>query len=55
MQIIIHLLKLIIILIIINIFFKGDIISEETVSNVLQNYQIDTIMHFAAQTHVGNI
>jgi dTDP-D-glucose 4,6-dehydratase len=34
-------------------FVKGDILSEDLVSYVLSSNNIDTIMHFAAQTHVG--
>jgi len=33
---------------------KGDILSEDLVSYVLSSKNIDTIMHFAAQTHVDN-
>eukprot|EP00775_Hariotina_reticulata_P007287 gene7287-7500_t len=35
-------------------FIKGDIQSMDLVSFVLQAEQIDTVMHFAAQTHVDN-
>mmetsp|Transcript_13397 Transcript_13397/g.29552 ORF Transcript_13397/g.29552 Transcript_13397/m.29552 type:complete len:367 (-) Transcript_13397:57-1157(-) len=35
-------------------FIKGDISSADLVSYVLKEEQIDTIMHFAAQTHVDN-
>ncbi|KAI2493547.1 Polysaccharide biosynthesis protein [Fragilaria crotonensis] len=35
-------------------FVKGDICSPDLVSYVLKEEQIDTIMHFAAQTHVDN-
>ncbi|KAK3244506.1 rhm1-like protein [Cymbomonas tetramitiformis] len=35
-------------------FVKGDIGSADLVSYVLASDQIDTIMHFAAQTHVDN-
>lgn len=35
-------------------FVKGDIASPDLVSFVLQEEKIDTIMHFAAQTHVDN-
>ena len=31
----------------------GDIISEDLVSYCLTSNKIDTILHFAAQTHVG--
>eukprot|EP00912_Choanoflagellata_sp_UC4_P000789 UC4_evm5s494 len=33
---------------------KGDIQSSDLVNHVLVSYKIDTIMHFAAQTHVDN-
>uniref|UniRef100_A0A7S4W8S4 NAD(P)-binding domain-containing protein n=1 Tax=Ditylum brightwellii TaxID=49249 RepID=A0A7S4W8S4_9STRA len=35
-------------------FVKGDICSPDLVSYVLKEENIDTIMHFAAQTHVDN-
>lgn len=35
-------------------FVKGDICSPDLVSYVLKEEEIDTIMHFAAQTHVDN-
>ena len=35
-------------------FIKGNICSSELVSYVLEAEKIDTIMHFAAQTHVDN-
>jgi len=35
-------------------FVKGDICSPELVSYVLEEEKIDTVMHFAAQTHVDN-
>jgi len=35
-------------------FVKGNICSSELVNYVLQSEKIDTIMHFAAQTHVDN-
>ena len=35
-------------------FIKGNICSSELVSYVLESEKIDTIMHFAAQTHVDN-
>jgi UDP-glucose 4,6-dehydratase len=35
-------------------FIKGDISSPDLVSYVLREEKIDTIMHFAAQTHVDN-
>jgi len=35
-------------------FVKGDILQADLVSYVLKEHKIDTIMHFAAQTHVDN-
>lgn len=35
-------------------FVKGNICSSELLNYVLQEEEIDTIMHFAAQTHVDN-
>lgn len=35
-------------------FVKGDICSPDLVSYVFKSEQIDTVMHFAAQTHVDN-
>jgi len=35
-------------------FVKGDISSPDLVSYIFEQHQIDTIMHFAAQTHVDN-
>ena len=35
-------------------FIKGDICSFDLISFILNEYQIDTIMHFAAQSHVDN-
>lgn len=35
-------------------FVKGNILSLDLVSHILKEYNIDTIMHFAAQTHVDN-
>jgi UDP-glucose 4,6-dehydratase len=35
-------------------FVKGNICSSELVNYVLKEEEIDTIMHFAAQTHVDN-
>ncbi|KAM1359071.1 hypothetical protein ACFX15_045279 [Malus domestica] len=35
-------------------FIKGDICSADFVNSILLNESIDTIMHFAAQTHVDN-
>jgi len=34
------------------IFIKGDICDEALVSKMLEQYEIDTIVHFAAETHV---
>ncbi len=33
-------------------FIKGDICDKEAVANVLQKYQIDTVVNFAAESHV---
>jgi dTDP-glucose 4,6-dehydratase len=33
-------------------FIKGDICDQEVVIDILQNYQIDTVVHFAAESHV---
>lgn len=35
-------------------FIKGDIQSADLVVHILQSEDIDTVMHFAAQTHVDN-
>jgi UDP-glucose 4,6-dehydratase len=35
-------------------FVKGDIRSADLVDHVLQSHDVDTVMHFAAQTHVDN-
>ena len=35
-------------------FIKGDILSPDLLMYVLETEQIDTVMHFAAQTHVDN-
>ena len=35
-----------------NKFFKGDICDKELVEKILRDYQIDTIVHFAAESHV---
>ena len=35
-------------------FIKGDIATADLVSYVLREENIDTILHFAAQTHVDN-
>ena len=35
-------------------FVKGDICSGDLVSYLLETERIDTVMHFAAQTHVDN-
>jgi len=37
-----------------NRFIKGDIQSADLIVHILEQEQIDTIMHFAAQTHVDN-
>ena len=34
-------------------FVHGDILSSDLVSMVLKEFDIDTILHFAAETHVG--
>jgi dTDP-glucose 4,6-dehydratase len=36
------------------IFIHGDICDEELVTNILTDYKVDTIVHFAAETHVDN-
>jgi dTDP-glucose 4,6-dehydratase len=33
-------------------FLKGDICSTDDIVHMLRNYRIDTIVHFAAETHV---
>jgi len=35
-------------------FIKGDINSSDLVNLVLRKYEIDTVLHYAAQTHVDN-
>ena len=35
------------------VFVKGDISSSDLVNYVLKVEKVDTILHFAAQTHVG--
>ena len=35
-------------------FIKGNICSKELVNHILQEYKIDTVIHFAAQSHVDN-
>ncbi|CAL0308225.1 unnamed protein product [Lupinus luteus] len=35
-------------------FVKGDIVGANIVNHLLMEEKIDTIMHFAAQTHVDN-
>lgn len=35
-------------------FVQGDIADKELVSSLLKKYQIDTIVHFAAESHVDN-
>jgi dTDP-glucose 4,6-dehydratase len=34
--------------------FKGNLCSFDLISNILEIYKIDTVIHFAAQTHVQN-
>lgn len=35
-------------------FIKGDIQSADLIVHILEQEKIDTVMHFAAQTHVDN-
>jgi UDP-glucose 4,6-dehydratase len=35
-------------------FIKGDITSADLVNHIISEFKIDTILHFAAQTHVDN-
>ncbi|AYV78253.1 MAG: putative dTDP-D-glucose 46-dehydratase [Edafosvirus sp.] len=35
-------------------FFKGDINSHDLVNHILNEYNIDTVIHFAAQSHVSS-
>ena len=35
------------------LFVKGDILSADLVSYVMRIHEIDTVIHFAAQSHVG--
>lgn len=35
-------------------FIRGNITSKDLVSHILEEYRIDTIVHFAAQSHVDN-
>ncbi len=35
-------------------FVQGDILDADLVNDLLRRYAIDTIVHFAAQTHVDN-
>jgi len=35
-------------------FVKGDIASADLVNYVMHSYKVDTVLHFAAQTHVDN-
>jgi UDP-glucose 4,6-dehydratase len=35
-------------------FVKGDVLSMDLLSHVLETERVDTVMHFAAQTHVDN-
>jgi len=37
-----------------HIFVQGDILDYELVNNLLKQYNIDTIVHFAAESHVDN-
>ena len=37
-----------------HVFVKGDIRDEAAVHEILRQYQIDTIVHFAAESHVDN-
>ena len=32
---------------------KGDLLSGDLLNHVFEIYNIDTVMHFAAQSHVG--
>lgn len=36
------------------VFVKGNLCSEELVAHILKQYQIDCVVHFAAQSHVQN-
>lgn len=36
------------------IFIKGDISSADLVNHILKEYSIDTVLHYAAQSHVDN-
>ena len=35
-------------------FIKGNICSQDLITHVLHNYSVDTVVHFAAQSHVQN-
>ena len=35
-------------------FVQGDILNRDLVSLLLREFEIDTVLHFAAQTHVDN-
>ncbi|UTW44093.1 dTDP-glucose 4,6-dehydratase [bacterium SCSIO 12844] len=37
-----------------HVFVQGDIIDEKCIYNILREHQIDTIVHFAAESHVDN-
>lgn len=37
-----------------HLFFHDDILNEKCVTDILKNYHIDTIVHFAAESHVDN-
>ena len=35
-------------------FIKGDVQSADLVAHILRELDVDTVLHFAAQTHVDN-
>jgi dTDP-glucose 4,6-dehydratase len=37
-----------------HLFFHNDILDSKSVADILRKYQIDTIVHFAAESHVDN-
>ncbi|MCF6775594.1 dTDP-glucose 4,6-dehydratase [Thiotrichales bacterium 19X7-9] len=37
-----------------HVFVQGDIVDEKCIYNILREHQIDTIVHFAAESHVDN-
>lgn len=41
-------------LIVVGLFVQGDICSPDLVSYVMKSEKIDTVLHFAAQSHVGS-